>query len=168
MSALLPEQELFFESFYRKHFEELTIYAFYYTRDWTMARYAAQDAFHVAVDKIDTFSSSPNPMGWMKKTVEYTAKNMMRAKKRQLQWLVSLEDLWDGPGAYDHYEVEDEQVNQCERILSPEEFRLLKRIALDKIPYVEVAEELGISMWACRKRVQRIEEKLRDKLDKKP
>ena len=49
-------------------------------------------------------------------------------------------------------------------LLPEEDFRLLKRIVLERYSYLEAAEELGISLEACRKRVQRIKQRLREKL----
>ena len=50
-------------------------------------------------------------------------------------------------------------------LLSEEDFRLLKCIALDRYSYLEAAEEFHISVEACRKRLQRIKQKMRKKLD---
>ena len=50
------------------------------------------------------------------------------------------------------------------RQMYAEDFRLLKRIVLERYSYLEAAEELGISLEACRKRVQRIKQRLREKL----
>ena len=49
-------------------------------------------------------------------------------------------------------------------LLPEEDFRLLKRIVLERYSYLEAAKELGISLEACRKRVQRIKQRLREKL----
>ena len=48
-------------------------------------------------------------------------------------------------------------------MISDDEYTLLKRIVIDGISYVEAAKELDISMWACRKRVQRIIDKIHKK-----
>ena len=37
---------------------------------------------------------------------------------------------------------------------------MLKRIAIERACYSDVAQELGISLWACQKRMQRIRQKL--------
>ena len=46
-----------------------------------------------------------------------------------------------------------------------EDFRLLKRIALDRCTMLEVAEELGISLESCKKRVQRARKRLQEKIE---
>ena len=45
-----------------------------------------------------------------------------------------------------------------------EDVRLLKRIALDQGTIVELAQDLGISVEACKKRVQRARKRLQKKL----
>ena len=51
-------------------------------------------------------------------------------------------------------------------IVDSPEYKLLKRIALDKYTILEAAQELGISVEACKKRVQRAKKKLRNHLEK--
>ena len=49
-------------------------------------------------------------------------------------------------------------------IADTEEFQLLKELALDGLSYLEMAQKRGISVVACRKRVQRAKEKLQKKI----
>ena len=44
--------------------------------------------------------------------------------------------------------------------LTQEEFYLLRRIVFESASHLEVAEELGISVWASQKRLERIRKKL--------
>ena len=45
------------------------------------------------------------------------------------------------------------------------EFQLLKWVAIDQYTMLEAAEELGITVEACKKRVQRAEKKIRRKIE---
>ena len=45
-----------------------------------------------------------------------------------------------------------------------EDFRLLKRLALEQYTIAELAQDLGISVEACKKRVQRARKRLQKKL----
>lgn len=47
------------------------------------------------------------------------------------------------------------------QVLKPEELRLLQRIAFEGKSYLDTAAELGCSLWACQKRMQRVRQKLR-------
>ena len=46
------------------------------------------------------------------------------------------------------------------RHAKPEDYRLLCRITLEGATHLEVAKELGISVWSSQKRLQRIRKKL--------
>ena len=58
-------------------------------------------------------------------------------------------------------EIQDEPVPQTiKRVLTPEEFRLLKRLVFDRASHRQVAQEFGISIYASQKRLERIRDKL--------
>lgn len=44
-------------------------------------------------------------------------------------------------------------------LLSPEEVALLRMVALEKLGHQAAAERLGLSLWSCQKRMQRIRKK---------
>ena len=50
---------------------------------------------------------------------------------------------------------------KADQALAPEEYQLLKRLILDKASHLEVARELGITVYASQKRLERIRDKLR-------
>ena len=49
-------------------------------------------------------------------------------------------------------------------LVSSEDYKLLKKIVLDKYSVLEVAQEIGISAEACKKRVQRAKKRLKERL----
>lgn len=166
---MMPEQEQFFNSFYKEHFNKLVVHAYRFTKDWHLAKDVVQDSFGKLLDqnKMAELLASENRVGWMKNMVRNTAWNAVRSRNRQIKWLISYEELHGEPSSVDHYPIEDDDtLERSIRRLKKDELLLLRKIALDKVSYVEVAEELGISMWACYKRVQKIRNKLRDELEK--
>ena len=159
-----PEQDIFLEQLYREHFCELEVHAYGYLGKWDLAHIAAQDAFHTACIRIEVVMASPNPVGWMKNTVKNICRNMIRSQNRQLKLFLSLEELPPNaepasPGAIHA----TDQLQEIIEDLSPQEYNLLKEIVIDGVSYLDMAEKLGISMWACRKRVERIIKKIRRK-----
>jgi RNA polymerase sigma-70 factor (ECF subfamily) len=50
-------------------------------------------------------------------------------------------------------------------IVDSPEYKLLKKIALDKYTMLDTAQELEISVEACKKRVQRAKKKLKSYLE---
>lgn len=133
-----------------------------------LAQEVVQDAFLEAVKNIDKLMSHENPKGWIKNTVKYKVKHAERSFNRYILRFISLDtdipfedarfSIGDGhnPNMFDIME-------KIHRILTSDEWDLLRKIALEKVPYKDVSAELGITVWTCQKRVQRIREKLREK-----
>lgn len=158
-----PEQDAVLEALYRAHFHQLEVHAYRFLGSWEDAHVAAQETFHIACEKIDVLMASPNQVGWLKNTVKYVCQNMRRSRQRQLLLFSSLEELGDGdlPAAAD--EPGGDPMEPFRGLLSEEELRLLQAIVLDGVSYAEAAKALGINLWACRKRVQRAMDRLRQK-----
>ena len=51
---------------------------------------------------------------------------------------------------------EESVIEKVERVLTPEEYQLLKRLVFDRASHLEVAQEFGISVYASQKRLERI------------
>ena len=150
-----PDQDFVLEKFYREYFHAVEIHAYRYIGNWDDAHVATQEAFHIACEKIDDFMIQPNKVGWLKNVVKNVCRNMYRAKKKQLSLFISIEDLdrSQEPATFDH--VERDPLEDYKELISESEFLLLRKIIIEGVSYAQVANELGISMWACRKRVER-------------
>lgn len=162
-----PEQEVFFEKLYREHFHEIEVYAFRYIKNWTDAEAVAQEAFHVACQRIETVMQSENPIGWMKLTAKNVAQSMIKQHQRQMELFVSVEELTREIA--DPRSTDDSTkgiLEVCANAVSEEEFSLFYRIVVEGISYKETAQTEGISVWACYKRIERTEKKLREILKK--
>lgn len=165
--AMGPEQEVFFEKLYREHFREIEVYAFRYMKNWTDAEAVAQEAFHIACKKIGTVMQSENPMGWMKLTAKNVAREMIKKQQRQMALFVSIEELTrEIADPRSAEEPAKEILEVCASAVSPEEFRLFYRVVVEGVPGKEAAKAEGISVWACYKRIERTEKKLREMLKK--
>ena len=156
-----PEQDALLEQLYRKYFHVLQVHAYRFLGNWADAHVAAQETFHIACDKIETVMSHPNPVGWLKNVTKNVSRNMIRTRQHQLLLFSSLDELLNSeiPSVCD--ETADDPTELFQELLTQEDRYLLKRIILDGISYADAGMELGINMWACRKRVQRATEKLR-------
>ena len=51
-------------------------------------------------------------------------------------------------------------LEKIEKVLSPEEYRLLKRLVFDGASHLQVAREFHITVYASEKRLERIRDKL--------
>lgn len=160
-----PEQEQIVETFYREHSEKLATHAFRFIKDWELARDIVHDSFGALYDpvKMEEFLTSKNRIGWMKNMVKNKARNLARSRRRELNHLISYEELYEEPGTVDRYPSEEQDVvGKINRRLTKNELYLLKRLILDKVSYCEMADELGVSVWACYKRMTSIRNKLKD------
>ena len=148
------------EQMYREMYPTLYAYALRILKDHALAEEAIQDAFCIACTKREQVLSTPKPRGWIMITLKHVMQNMLRTQ-RKLQKLLFLaageEQPMEGP------ELLDVDVLFGD-VSDSEDFRLLKRIALDQCTIMELAQDLGISVEACKKRVQRARKRLQKKL----
>ena len=156
---MLPEQDMFIENLHRKCFKKLTIYAASKLRDSDRAQDVVQDAFHEALVHIDDIMTHENPGGWLMKTVKNKILESERAHRRYIHRFLSLDsDISQELAPPGELVIE---LDEPDDILAPEEYQLLKRLILDKASHLEVARELGITVYASQKRLERIRDKLR-------
>ncbi len=137
-------------------------YACAHLENEAVAEEAVQETFRIACQKPEDLSGSPNPKGWvmnvLKNVISNTRKNQSTAKRilgeylqLEAQFLQSSNDSLD--------------VNLLfHDIASLEEFQMVKEMALEGKTYLELSQEWGISIDACRKRMQRARDLLRKKI----
>lgn len=161
------DQAAMIESLFQAHYSELQVYAYRFLGNWDAAAQAVQETFHIACEKIDALQDSPNQIGWLKNTTRYVCLNTIKTKNRQMKLLVAIEEVSPKqlPSINDVYSIENEDA--LKSILLDIEFQLIFETIIQGIPYTTVAQKHGITMWACRKRVQRIIKKLRDYLSQR-
>ena len=148
------------EQLYKETYPALQVYAMRILRNDAMAEEAIQDAFCIACAKRDQFLSSPNPQGWIMLTLKHVMQNMLRAQAKQQKHL-SLDAGVALPAGGPELVSVDVLFSDVSK---SEDFQLLKRVALDHYTMPELAWELGISVEACKKRVQRARKRLQKKL----
>lgn len=145
---------------YREMYPTLYAYALRILKDHALAEEAIQDTFCIACAKRDQALSNPKPRGWLMLTLKHVMQNMLRSQ-RKLQRLLFLAAGEEQP--MEAPELLDVDV-LFGNLSDSEDFRLLKRIALEQCTMAELAQDLGISVEACKKRVQRARKRLQKKL----
>lgn len=148
------------EQLYKDLYPALHIYALRVLGENALAEEAIQDTFCIACAKREQALSNPKPRGWLMLTLKHVMQNMLRAQ-RKVQRLLFLTAGEEQPA--EAPELLDVDVLFGD-VSDSEDFRLLKRIALDQCTIVELAQDLGISVEACKKRVQRARKRLQKKL----
>lgn len=148
------------EQLYKELYPALHIYALRVLGESALAEEAIQDAFCIACARRDQFLTSPNPQGWIMLTLKHVMQNTLRAQAK-LKALLALDA--GAKQASGEPELMSVDLLFCD-VSDSEDFRLLKQIALERCTILELSEELGVSVEACKKRVQRARKRLQKKL----
>lgn len=168
---MVPTERELVEQLYRQYFEKLFLYADAQLNDPERARDVVQDTFHEAIRHADTLSTHVNPGGWLMRTLQNKLRESERARRRYLLRFLSLESDFPG-GVFPAGGLPEEPpdagpvppgespLEKIEKVLSPEEYRLLKRLVFDGASHLQVAREFHITVYASEKRLERIRDKL--------
>lgn len=161
-----PEQDRFLENLFRQYAHELWRYAISYLKDSSRAEEIVQDTFQTASLRVKDLMEHESPEGWLKKTAKNKILKSEEMRRRYMHRFLSL-DTEIGIETATPEDIVEQQIpdgsspgEKLKRVLTEEELYLLRRIALEKASHKVVAQELGITVWGCQKRLQRIREKL--------
>lgn len=160
---MIAEQSRVIEELYLEMFGKMKIYASCSLENEALAEEAVQETFRIACQKPEQLCQSVNPQGWLVQTLKYTISNMLRSRATaqrivekyltaQLKERSYTEDIPDLHVLY-------------ENVADTEEFKLLAEMAVEGRSHLEMASSRGISVDACKKRVQRAKEALRRRIN---
>lgn len=156
------EQSRMIEQLYHEMFDKMKIYACCSFDNEALAEEAVQETFRIACQKPEHLCKSVNPCGWLMQTLKYTIRNIQRnqatAKRIMEQYLKTHSKI--------AYTLEDKVALNTlyEDISDTEEFKLLAEMAIEGRSHLEMANSRGITVNACKKRVQRAKEALQKKI----
>lgn len=153
------EQRRSIEIFYVEMYDLLFIYARNTLNSESLAEEAIQEAFRIVCMKPDELLSSPNPKGWIINTLKYTIQNMKRSRNRANVLLTQYLAAHSSSVAFSEDQISLEVT--YENVGHSDEFQLIKEMAVEGKSHLEMADARGISVAACKKRVQRAKEFLR-------
>lgn len=147
---------------YREMYSRMLVYASSVLRNQDLAEEAVQDTFCILCTKANEALKKENPHGWLMRTLQNVMRNMNRQRmvlNRLIMTSLQVEHL-EEMLVYDEENVDILYGDVSVRA----DFQLLKQIVLDNYTMQEAAEEFGITVDACKKRVQRIKKLLKEKL----
>lgn len=150
-------RQLYFETY-----DMLIGYAQCALQEESLAEEAVQETFRIACQKPEKLLECPAPKGWLVNTLKYTIRNMQRSRENARQLLPRYLAAQTENITFSENKVSLEVA--YENVADLEEFKLLKEMAVDGRSYLEMANARGITVSACKKRVQRAKEILRKKL----
>ena len=148
-------QRALLSTLYERWYGVLHRYAQWAVGDALLAEEIVQETFLAAVPKIEELAAGEHPERWLIQTAKYKALHVLREQARQRAKNTVLEESLAAP---DHA---GQLWEKAAALLSPEEVALLRMVALEKLGHQAAAERLGLSLWSCQKRMQRIRKKLR-------
>lgn len=159
------EGDVFFESLYRANFNKLKLYASVQLRDPSGAEEIVQDTFYTALRQLERVRRHGNPEAYLMKVLKYKILEYRRARSRYLKRFLSLEQSVPAEATVPAPSGSASCIMETARdSFTQEEWRLFQRFILDGATHLELSKELGISVWACQKRLERIRKKLREVL----
>lgn len=150
------------ESFYLEMYDLLFLYSRKAFENDSLAEEAIQETFRIVCMKPEDLLRSPNPKGWIINTLKYTIQNMKRSRDKTNVLLTQYLAAHSNSVAFSEDRISLEVT--YENVAHSEEFQLIKEIAVDGKSHLEMAASRGISVDACKKRVQRAKEFLKRKL----
>ncbi len=155
--------EKLIEPLYREMYVRLCIYAASALGDKNLAEEAVQDTFRIACMKAEELRKSENPQGWLMLTLKNGIRNIRRSQMRLNKLMItafSVDESKIAAATDEHFAL------LYEDLLGSEDFRLLKMVSIERNTMLEAANEFGITVEACKKRVQRAKKRLRELLEK--
>ena len=156
------EQSRFIEQLYMEMYDMLITYARCALQEESLAEEAVQETFRIACQKPEILQASPNPNGWLVNTLKNTIRNIKHNRATAQRILTQYLELRIDE---DSYAVDKLKLATLySDIANTEEFKLLKEFSIDGRSHLEMAKSRGITVAACKKRLQRAKESLRLKI----
>ena len=144
------EQKRLISELHVKYYDVMIQYAIRKTGIPETARDAVQEVFLLAILRVDELAEHPNPAGWLFKALYYTISRELELAHNREE--ISLEEL-----SHEIPEQNDDPGLQSVLPdgLSPQDREILIMRFERQMNCAEMAEMLGISHSACRKRLSR-------------
>lgn len=130
--------------------------------NYALSEEAVQQTFEIACRKIDDFCNSPNPDGWLTKTLSFVIRNIERRQWSERRLIVSTDDY--RPDLVAAPKVPRSLRVTYGSLVDTPQFRLLYETEVLGYTLAEIAKNLGISESACKKRAERARTFLQKKL----
>lgn len=157
-----PSQSKKIETLYFEMFEKMMAYASSVLDSEALAEEAVQETFRIACQKPADVCQSVNPQGWLVQTLKYTIRNINSNRATVKKYLEqhTMAQLKEATVAEDSIDLRI----LYENVADTEDFKLLMEMAIGGRSHLEMAQSRGISVDACKIRVQRAKEALQRKL----
>lgn len=153
------EEQQFLERVYRDMCPHLMRYAMASIKDWDQAEDAVQEVFRVACAKVKDLMNSPNYKGWLINTLKYVIRDHQRMKTKYISIIFKLMTMEADKPTSAELQLSVDLLYQD--IIVAEDLLLLKRLYIEGQTMKDISDADGITIEACKKRVQRARRRLK-------
>ena len=161
---MTAEQERFLAERYQAKRRFLLEYAESVLHNHALSEEAVQQTFEIACRKIDDFCSSPNPDGWLTKTLCFVIRNIESRQRSERRVIAITDDYRPDLAAAPEKPLSLRAIYG--KLAQTPQFRLIYEAEVLGRTYKEIARDLGISETTCKKRAERARDWLRRKIKK--
>ena len=162
-----PTEQL--EELYRENYEGLYHTALLYLSNYAapnspthqLAEEAIQETLVIAWQKWEEVLSSQSPQGWLYKTLRNKLHNITRSEWNSFKYYIQASNDANLAASEN-----SQHIDEIRSLITPEEYRLLKRLYLDQASYDTVAAEEGCKKSTLAMRVKRLKQKIRKQYEK--
>ena len=162
---MTAEQDRFLTDRYQAKRKFLLEYAESSLYNYALSEEAVQQTFEIACSKIDDFYNSPNPDGWLTKTLSFVIRNIESRQRTERRFIVPVDEY--RPDLVAAPEVPLPLRVTYGSLVETPQFRLVYESEVLGRTYKEIAKDLGISESTCKKRAERARKYLERKLKNK-
>ncbi len=161
---MTAEQDTFITKLYLEKRKFLLEYADSSLHNYALAEEAVQQTFEIACHKINDFYNSPNPGGWLTKTLSFVVRNI-QSRQRTEQKVIAFTDDYR-PDLVAAPEIPTPLRITYGSLVNTPQFQLIYKSEILGQTFAQIARDLGISEVACKKRAERARKYLQKKLKK--
>ena len=153
-----------------EYYERIFKYAFVLTGSFEDAQDLTQETFATAVDKTDILETHSHQYAWLRTVLYHHYQHWLRKRSKEAVFRANLGTKSDNGENDAIQKIADKKEDvadmlidmDMQRILSKEEYDLLRKVYFEDETIANAASEMGITAVAGRKKIQRIREKLRN------
>ena len=155
------KQERFIRDLYDEMYDTLMKYTIKVLGDTESAEDAVQEVLVLICMNVELLMHHEAPNGWVLLTMRNILRGAAKERVKGIKLLGRLQEktLFEQDEESD-YEQEIDPDVLYEDILESEDYKLMRRLAEGQLTISELASEMGISVEACKKRVQRARKRL--------
>lgn len=159
---MTAEQDQFFTKIYKERRKPLLMYAESAFGNHAMAEDAVQLAFEIGWRKIEDFQNCPQPEGWIFKSLKFVVSNM-KSRLRTERRVIAIVDEYRPDLVAAPADPLPLRVHFGDLVDTPQ-FQIIYEMEFYGRTLAEIANDLGISEAACKKRAERARKDLQKKL----